>query len=545
MKPVRAAVYIRMSDDKQENSPERQRSTIYPYLERQGYKMVGDPYEDHGMRGWDQTRPDFQRLLRDARRGLFDVIVVDEVSRLSRDDEWEFIELVANPLRNAGVVVDSVSNGRQNWNDVVGLITLAVNQSRSSLESVEMARRVATGFATKAKKGDLVLGRPPFAYERHRGHDGNFGPLVPGKPEDVRRLRWMFDAYGNQDWSLQRIATALNAQEAPTPQGGMNWSAATVRIILRNRVYVGDYVFGETTEARYYRVNGPSPDRKAVQGKKPPRVKTPQHEHIIIANHHPALVAPDLFEKVQRLMVQNRKRTTPHLIRNFLFSRLLFCGRCGNSMIGATERRKGKETKTYRCSGNMRGGQEVCSAIRISEERALTLVLGGLAHRYLTEENLAMVLEEAQALQATESSPDTQESLRKQMQTTEAKIRKAKGNLALLDAEYIPQVQAQIREWERERKGLQVEVDSLGQSQRVAEAQEFISQVKEMVRQLGQQQDDPGLVRAYLAEVVERVEVHTRKVQKAKRVGNPLDHLVIKVKGGAEVEMPAPEPTRQ
>src|SRR2546430_970707 len=122
MNARRAAIYIRMSDDKQENSPARQRSNIDPYIRHRGYEVVGEPYEDHGMRGWDQSRPNFLRLLRDAERGLFDVIVVDEMSRLSRDDSWEFIELVANPLRKAGVVVDVVGKGEQNWNDVIGLI---------------------------------------------------------------------------------------------------------------------------------------------------------------------------------------------------------------------------------------------------------------------------------------------------------------------------------------------------------------------------------------------------------------------------------------
>jgi DNA invertase Pin-like site-specific DNA recombinase len=527
-----------MSDDKQENSPERQRSTTLPYARQRGYDVVGE-YVDLGMRGWDQNRPDFQRLLLDALAGKFEVIVVDDLSRLSRDDEWEFIDVVASPLRKAGVVVDVVSKGEQSWNSVIDLITLAVNQHRSSQESVELSRRVATGLGTKARRGELFLGRFPFAYTRHRGNDGRYGELTPGKPEDVDRLRWMFDAYANQDWSLRRIGRALDAQGVPTPQGGVRWEPSSVRVILRNRLYVGDYVFGETTEARYHRVNGPKPDHKAMQGKKPRRVKTPPEEHIIIPDHHEALVGRDVFERVQVLLVKNRKRTTPHLLRNFMLSRLLVCGKCGGTMVGATERHTGKDVKVYRCGTNLKGGVAACGSIRITERLALDLILGGLEQRYLSEENLAAVIAEARALQAEEDSPQMREALDKQAKALEAKIRKAKGNLALLDSEFIPEVQAQIRGWEREAKAVQEELARFGRAARVTDLEEFISHLRDMVRRLRNEQDDPGLVRAYLAEVVERVVVHTRPEQKRKRVWHHLDCLSIQVKGGCEVVMSA------
>src|SRR4051794_8073994 len=101
---VRVAVYIRMSTDDQAGSPERQRSLVLPYCQRKGYVVV-DVYEDLGMRGWDDARPDFQRLMQDAKQKKFDIIVVDEQSRLCRDDPIEFAATVAYPLRGAGVAV--------------------------------------------------------------------------------------------------------------------------------------------------------------------------------------------------------------------------------------------------------------------------------------------------------------------------------------------------------------------------------------------------------------------------------------------------------
>ena len=62
---------------------------------------------------------------------------------------------------------------------------------------------------------------------------------------------------------------------------------------------------------------------------------------------------------------------------------------------------------------------------------------------------LGTVIEEARALQNNESSPEARAALRKQAQQLEANIKKAKGNLPLLDAEFIPDTQARIRGWPR------------------------------------------------------------------------------------------------
>jgi DNA invertase Pin-like site-specific DNA recombinase len=125
----RAAVYIRMSDDSQENSPDRQKSQILPYCDRKGYSVV-EIYEDHGMRGWDSSRPDFRRLLIDAQAGNFDVIVFDEQSRLCRLDPIDFFSRVAGPLKDAGVILEAVDKGPFNWDDIAGLLMRVFSSGR-------------------------------------------------------------------------------------------------------------------------------------------------------------------------------------------------------------------------------------------------------------------------------------------------------------------------------------------------------------------------------------------------------------------------------
>src|SRR5262245_40146826 len=101
-----------MSTDDQTDSPERQLEQVLPYCQRKGYEVV-EVYQDLGMRGSDSSRPEYQRLLQDAQKGRFDLIVVDEQSRLSRNDPVEYMANVALPLRNAGVFVEVVDTGRR------------------------------------------------------------------------------------------------------------------------------------------------------------------------------------------------------------------------------------------------------------------------------------------------------------------------------------------------------------------------------------------------------------------------------------------------
>jgi site-specific DNA recombinase len=88
-----------MSDDSQQSSIGRQLDQVGPYWVRKGYVVVGQPYTDEAIAGDEfDRRPGFQRLLRDARAGLFSVIVCDEWSRLSRQDPVDFTALVVKPL---------------------------------------------------------------------------------------------------------------------------------------------------------------------------------------------------------------------------------------------------------------------------------------------------------------------------------------------------------------------------------------------------------------------------------------------------------------
>ena len=82
---MRTALYARYSTDKQrESSIEDQFRNCVQYAERESWQITAR-YKDGAISGATADRPGYQAMLADAQAGAFDVLVVDDLSRLSRD----------------------------------------------------------------------------------------------------------------------------------------------------------------------------------------------------------------------------------------------------------------------------------------------------------------------------------------------------------------------------------------------------------------------------------------------------------------------------
>ncbi|MBN9517059.1 recombinase family protein [bacterium] len=299
---LRAAIYVRMSTSRQADSPERQRASILPYCERKNYLVVKE-YEDLAVRGDADRRPGFEQLLAGAKAGLFDVVVVDEASRLSRDDVLTYNALVAYPLRQTGVLLDTVSRGVVNWEDIGSIIVNTVQQHAASQEVVTLSRRVATTLDMRARKGSMYVGRPPLGYEYATDEKGERVGLRLGRPEDVQLVRDIFEDYVGRDLSLATLAAELTSRGA-APRGGKTWNRTSVHAILTNTVYTGEYAYGRVGRAKHYHVTSKGVkeverDHNTKRGKKV-TVRHEREDWIVLPNHHEPLIEPELFERAQR-----------------------------------------------------------------------------------------------------------------------------------------------------------------------------------------------------------------------------------------------------
>lgn len=149
-KPVRVAVYFRMSRDTQDKSIPRQRSEVVPHCERQGYAIVAE-FQDEGISGSEvERRPGLQALLALARSRKVEGVVVDDLDRLARLDLLE-LGVLLSPLRKAGVWIESAAQGRMDYNTMAGRIMIGISGEAKRGEQLATARRVLTSHIERAR----------------------------------------------------------------------------------------------------------------------------------------------------------------------------------------------------------------------------------------------------------------------------------------------------------------------------------------------------------------------------------------------------------
>jgi DNA invertase Pin-like site-specific DNA recombinase len=251
---IPAAAYYRMSTDRQEHSIERQRSQVIPHAAKHGYTIVRE-YVDEGIAGDEITkRKDFQRMLRDAQAGLFQAILCDDKDRFGRFDSIDAGEIIA-PLRRKGIWIDSVAQGKIDWNSFASRITDAVLQEAKNMESDALSRRVLSMQLLAARDGKYHGGPPPYGYRLEidpiRGKI-----LVPdGHKADV--VRFIFKRY-DEGATLGQIAR--EAVRAWRPQSERTASLATqsdlgaaAKAEVRRRQRLGGQADGQAPSLRWQR----------------------------------------------------------------------------------------------------------------------------------------------------------------------------------------------------------------------------------------------------------------------------------------------------
>ncbi len=541
----RAATYVRASTDEQENSPERQLNQIKAHCDRKEYRVIRQ-YADLGLRGYDDSRPDFQKLISDAKAGLFDVIVVDEQSRLARNDPVDFIETVIAPLRRAGVAIDTVAKGILDWNDLGDFIVGAVSQHAASGEVITLSRRVVTELARKALSGDVVAGKPPYGYSQvwldgagKVAHEGKrtwtrrpqgWTPSLRVNEDEAEVVRFVFEAYVNQDTSLSGIMKELRTRGIPSPRGGPFWSRAHIRNILTNRAYLGDYVFNRVSVGTFHKLswqgNGESrvglaePKRMArTAGRRTnPVTKNDRRDWVVITDHHSPIIDRSLFERAAAALGHNRERKTPKPGRgDYCLSKILVCKACGNWMVGDRD----KNGKFYICGAYYRYGMQMCRPFRVREESILGVVAEKMRNHLLSPERLDALRDQARTFQQRIDTGKDLSRWQKEVEKLDRNIQKGNANLLLLegDATTLRGLHDEIRGWERKRDAIRADIDRVKQDNPVKDTEDLIKRLQGLLVRLieATRSGEPTAIREVVRQAVLKMELVFSTEKKAVR----------------------------
>jgi site-specific DNA recombinase len=493
-----------MSDTSQENSIDRQRQNVAPFAAQKGYAVSDDTtYIDEGIAGDEfEKRAGFQRLLRDAAAGKFDVVLVDEVSRLSRQKYTEFMALVAHPLDKAGVTVDSVAEGPLGWEEVADLLKLTIHQTTASGESKKIARRTLTGMLGHARNGRLCGGRCPFGYKvEYRtvelpGRPPKLVPvrLVPDgfKAEIVRHVFRRYDGGA----TIREIVDELNGR-CPAAGGG-RWTKATVGRILRNLRYTGCHTWNASSDAKYFSF------RRGVEVKgRRRRAANDRADWVLVEGTHEPLVEQEAFDRVQERLAGNRNGRDRSRRGGYVLSGLLQCAHCGRTLYGDCH----KGTIGYTCDRTDQSGRAVCSRHRVRQDAVVRMLARVLRRTFLDPKNLAALRAEIDRQVRAGRAPANLAGLRRRIAELDAQVEQGKRNLLLIPSDMLPGMIETLRAVERERDGAAAELE---QAERGGQLEDFDAAVRGAEGALWRLEDaaaqaDPATLRGVLQRMVARV----------------------------------------
>ena len=253
-----------------------------------------------------KERPAFKQMVDHIRTsGLAYLVVVPSVTHLGSEFEEQVERILRLDSLSCQVVCDDVDTP-----DPLQAALKALNNKASSND--ERRERIVAGMRAKAAKG-LGLGKTPFGYRI--GAEGALEPVV----EEAKVVRGIYKLYLNEGIGVRSIARLLNTEGYRTRRGA-EWSMVTVRDILRNHAYIGTYRrFG-----------------------------------LRIPGSYRPIVSADEFKRVQDRMQSRSPAIRRPRSEPFLLSGILYCGHCGQRMMGVTRRQTWKRKDGDRMRGEYR-----------------------------------------------------------------------------------------------------------------------------------------------------------------------------------------------
>ena len=357
----RVAAYCRVSTKQEEqlNSYETQVRYYTDRINREpGWKLAGI-YADKGITGTSmKKRDEFNKLIRQCKRGKVDMIIVKSISRFARNT-LDCLK-ITRMLRELKV---DVYFEEQNLHsiDPSSEFYISIYGSVAQSESENISHNVTWGKARSAKEGNVFFAYKSFLGYR-RGADGK--PEID--PEQANTVRRIYDRFLAGD-SLQQIANGLTADGIPTPMGRTVWQASVVQSILSNEKYKGDALLGKT-----YVEDCISKKVKVNAGERP---------QYYVENNHPAIIDAATFSRVQEELARRASKrkvkqtgTTTEQGKycgKYALTELLICGECGTPYRRCTWTVGGKKRIVWRCINRLDYGKKYCHHSPTMEEAPL------------------------------------------------------------------------------------------------------------------------------------------------------------------------------
>ena len=353
-----AVIYARYSSDNQrEESIEGQIRECTAYAEKNGI-MVVKHYIDRALSAKTDNRPDFQQMIKDSEKRLFDIVLVWKLDRFARN-RYDSAHYEYQLERNH---VKLVSATEPISDSPAGIMVKSMLTGMAEYYSAELSEKVVRGMTENVLKGKYNGGTIPIGF---KVDEEKFFQIDPLKAPFVVEA---FQRY-NEGATMKELMNWLN-DSGVTTNRNQKFTYNSVQTLLTNKRYIGENHFKD----------------------------------IVMPDSIPAIVDKDLFEEVQLKIKKNSRAPARHKAEDdYLLTTKLFCGMCGAMMFGECGTSRNKNVHHYyKCANAKR--TKSCKKKTVRKEWLEDLVVNETMKMIRDDDCIQSIVDAVMTLQEQENT---------------------------------------------------------------------------------------------------------------------------------------------
>lgn len=442
-----AFIYARFSTEHQ-HSIEEQVARCLRWCQEHNIPMVG-VYADEAVSGTKLSRANYDLMMSDLQQGLADTVVIYDQSRLMRDVAGWFGARQALAVLGVRVYSATQEYVGGNINKPDTYMMEAIQSVFDTLHVLTTREKTTEKLRYMATTGLHTGGKPALGYKTVPA--GDKGKRLVIDEAEARIVLRIFDQYA-AGRSYREIINALNADGIRT-KTGKPFGNNSLHDLMKNQLYTGKVIYG----ARPYRADGTR------------NTHAPEGTDIIERQDETLRIIPqETFDIVQRRMAENAHQKTgrPASVRDYPLKGKVYCGECGSAMAVVASKKREYKYFYYRCAKKDRTHDCNGKPIRCDdlEELVAAQVRALISSADIRDRALTYLRDYADQINRT--GIDRYQRLTDDLRTVKTKISRIID--AIENGAWSPTMQQRLKELEEEQQTLQLRLNELTKSARVA-----------------------------------------------------------------------------
>ena len=324
----------------------------------QTIEKVGLRYIDRALSAKTDNRPDFQQMIKDSEKRLFDIVLVWKLDRFARnryDSAHYEYQLERNHVKLVSAT-EPISEGP------AGIMVKSMLTGMAEYYSAELSEKVVRGMTENILKGKYNGGTIPIGYTVD---EEKFFQIDPLKAPFVVEV---FQRY-NDGATMKELMNWLN-DSGVTTNRNQKFTYNSIQTLLTNRRYIGENRFKD----------------------------------IVMPDSIPVIIEKELFDSVQDKIAKNRRAPARHKAEDdYLLTTKLFCGMCGAMMFGECGTSRNKNVHHYyKCANAKR--TKTCKKKTVRKEWLEDLVVNETMKMIRDDDSIQSIVDAVMILQEQENT---------------------------------------------------------------------------------------------------------------------------------------------